>query len=341
MRPPKTTMTDVAVAAGVSPMTVSNTYKYPERVQEQTRLRVLECAAELGYVPNIAAGSLAAGESRVIGGTIPSMRNSSFYKYVLGMQRGANAQGYKLVLMLADTIEQERSAIEALVGLRVAGLVLVGTEHAPDAMTLLERAGIPVVESWTLGGAMDLGVGYDTAAATRALVRLLLKDGGRRRIGLIVHEGVGSRRFLDRVPAFRAELAAAGLDDGLVHFAQETDGFGAGPRALDALLQRAPDLDAVICPTDIVAAGILFECGRRGIAVPERLAVAGWGDYELAQELTPQLTTVHPNAGEMGAAAVDLLIRRGQGTVPTGYAIDTGFEIVERASTRRTPPPAS
>ncbi|WP_238120978.1 MULTISPECIES: LacI family DNA-binding transcriptional regulator [unclassified Xanthobacter] len=327
-------MTDVAAAAGVSPMTVSNTYKYPERVQEQTRARVLECAAELGYVPNIAAGNLAAGESRVIGGTIPSMRNSSFYKYVLGMQNCANAHGYKLVLMLADTIEQERSAIEALIGLRVAGLVLVGTEHAPEAMTLLKRSGIPVVESWTPAGAMDLGVGFDTAAATRTLVRLLLKDERRQRIALIVHEGTGSRRFLERVPAFRAELAAAGRKDDLVHFAQETDGFGAGRRALDALLQREPELDAVICPTDIVAAGILFECSRRGLAVPDQLAVAGWGDYELAQEVTPQLTTVHPNASEMGAAAIDLLIRRGQGTIPAGYSIDTGFEILERASTR-------
>jgi LacI family transcriptional regulator, gluconate utilization system Gnt-I transcriptional repressor len=337
VKPSKITMVDVARAAGVSPMTVSNTYKYPERVQEQTRIRVLERAAELGYVPNIAAGSLAAGESRVIGATIPSMRNSSFYRYVLGMQRCANAGGYKLVLMLAETIEQESTAIAALVGLRVAGLVLVGTEHASDSVRLLERAGIPVVESWTLGGAMDMGAGYDAAAATRELVRLLLKDGRRRRISLIVHDRGASRRFLDRIPAFQRELAEAGLKADLVHYASETDDFGAGPRALESLLLRAPDLDAVICPTDIVAAGILFECSRRGISVPEQLAVVGWGDYELSREVTPQLTTLRPNAGEMGAAAVELLIKRAQGTVPRGCSIDTGFEIVERSSTCQRP----
>ena len=105
MRNGRITMGDVARAAGVSPMTVSNSYRYPERVQEQTRRRILEVAGELGYVPNLAAGSLAAGQSRVIGAAIPSMRNSSFYRYVLGMQNAVAEVGYKLVLMLAEGIE--------------------------------------------------------------------------------------------------------------------------------------------------------------------------------------------------------------------------------------------
>lgn len=332
MKLPKITMGDVARAAGVSPMTVSNTFRYPERVQEQTRLRVLELAAELGYVPNLVAGNLAAGESRVIGGTIPSIRNSSFYKYVLGMQQAVARNGYKLVLMLADTMAQERSAVEALIGLRVAGLVLVGNEHDPATVTLLHKVDVPVVEAWTHGGAMDMGVGYDMAAATRHAVRLLLRR-GRRRIALIIHEGDTARRFTVRVPAFRAEMAQAGLPGDLVHAVQSTDGFGAGPPALAALLERAPDLEAVICPTDIVAAGILFECQRRGIGVPGRLAVAGWGDYELASELTPQLTSIGPNAEEMGAKAIDLLLGRIQGRAGDPPQVDTGFTLIERAST--------
>nr|WP_246175138.1 LacI family DNA-binding transcriptional regulator [Paracoccus limosus] len=329
---PRVTMGDVAQAAGVSPMTVSNTFKYPQRVQEQTRLRVLASAHELGYVPNLVAGNLAAGESRVIGGTIPSIRNSSFYKYVLGMQQAVNLQGYKLVLMLADTIAQEREAVETLIGLRVAGLVLVGNEHDPATVSLLRKVDVPVVESWTHGDAMDMGVGYDTAEATRRAVRLLLAR-GRRRIALIIHEGGAARRFTERVPAFRDEMARAGLPGDLVQSVQITDGFGAGPVALGALLARAADLEAVICPTDVVAAGILFECQRRGIAVPDDLAVAGWGDYEVSSEMTPQLTTIGPNAAEMGTEAVDLLIRRVQGQPIRNRLVDTGFTLIERAST--------
>lgn len=332
MKLPKITMGDVARAAGVSPMTVSNTFRYPERVQEQTRLRVLDLARELGYVPNLVAGNLAAGESRVIGGTIPSIRNSSFYKYVLGMQQSVAKEGYKLVLMLADTMAQERAAVEALIGLRVAGLVLVGGDHDPATVTLLQKVDVPVVEAWTYGGAMDMGVGYDMAAATRQAVGLLLRK-GRRRIALIIHEGDGARRFTVRVPAFRNEMAQAGLPGDLVHAVHSTDGFGAGPTALAALLDRAPDLEAVICPTDVVAAGIVFECQRRGITVPGQLAVVGWGDYELASELTPQLTTIGPNAEEMGAKAIDLLMQRVQGGAVEDPYVDTGFTLIERAST--------
>ncbi|MFC0810384.1 LacI family DNA-binding transcriptional regulator [Ensifer sp. P24N7] len=74
------TMQSVAAAAGVSPMTVSNTFRYPARVQEETRRKVLPVAADLGYIPTHAAGHLASGQSRVIGAVIPSIKNSSFYK---------------------------------------------------------------------------------------------------------------------------------------------------------------------------------------------------------------------------------------------------------------------
>lgn len=331
MRHGRITMGDVARAAGVSPMTVSNAYRYPERVQDETRRRILEVAADLGYVPNLAAGSLAAGQSRVIGGAIPSMRNSSFYRYILGMQHAVADAGYKLVLMLAEGIEQERQAVQTLVGLRVEGIVLVGNEHHSDTASLLSKTATPVVESWALEDAMDMCVGYDTAEATRAMVRLHASH-GRRRIALIVYEGAVSRRFKMRIPAYEQQMRALGLTPDLVQHVQETDGFGAGPRALDALLQRAPDLDAVICPTDIIAAGAVFECGRRGIDVPGRIAVSGWGDYEIASEMTPGLTTIQPNAWEIGEAAIRMIVQRQRGRPPAEPATDTGFDILRRAS---------
>ncbi len=327
-------MRDVARAAGVSAMTVSNTFKYPERVQPETRQRVLEQALELGYVPNLMAGNLAAGESRVIGGTIPSIRNSSFYKYVLGMQRAVSEHGYKLVLMLADTMAQERAAVEALIGLRVAGLVLVGTDHDRLTVSLLGKVGLPVVESWTRGPVMDMGVGFDTSEATRQAVRLLLRE-GRRRVALIIHDGPASRRFVERIPAFQEEMARAGLSGDLVHAVPVSDGFGSGAAALDALLASAPDLEAVICPTDIVAAGVVFECQRRGIQVPKQLAVAGWGDYEIGREMTPQLTTICPRSEIMGSQAIELLVERVQGRIRGPRLADTGFTLIERASTQQ------
>lgn len=325
------TMQSVAVAAGVSPMTVSNTFRYPERVQEETRLRVLTIAAELGYVPNHAAGNLASGQSRVIGAVIPSIKNSSFYNYVRGMQDAVATQGYQLILKLADSLAQEAAAIRTFVGLRVAGIALVGDEHEQDVRTLLRKTGVPVVESWVHETPFDMAVGYSTADATRALTQLLI-DGGHRRIGFVGYDGDVSSRFTERVPTFRQTLEQAGLESNRIVLIDQADGFGAGPKALQALCTIDPDLDAILCPTDIVAAGVLFECGRRGWTVPDRLAVAGWGDYEIASEITPGITTIHPHAYDMGQQAMSLIIDRTTGKNQDKTLVDTGFHIVRRCS---------
>lgn len=325
------TMQSVALAAGVSPMTVSNSFRYPQRVQEETRQRVLQIAAEMGYVPNHAAGNLASGQSRVVGAVIPSIKNSSFYNYVRGMQDHVADKGYQLVLKLADSLSQEAAAIRTFVGLRVAGIALVGDEHEESACTLLRKTGVPVVESWVHRNPFDMAVGYSTGDATRAIIDLLVAQ-GYTRVGFVGYEGDVSHRFTERVPAFKESMKQAGLDSHRIFLIDQADGFGAGPKALEGLCSIDPDLDAIICPTDIVAAGVLFECGRRGWKVPERLAVAGWGDYEIASEITPGITTVHPHAYEMGQRAMSLIIERATGNAPQHMTVDTGFHIVKRAS---------
>jgi LacI family gluconate utilization system Gnt-I transcriptional repressor len=325
-------MQSVAVAAHVSPMTVSNSFRYPQRVQEETRQRVLQIAAELGYVPNHVAGNLASGQSRVIGAVIPSIKNSSFYNYVRGMQDHVADNGYQLILKLADSLSQEAAAIRTFVGLRVAGIALVGDEHEETARSLLRKTGVPVVESWVCTDPFDMAVGYSTADATRAIIKLLITR-GYRRIGLVGYAGDVSHRFTERVPTFIESMKQADLDSHRIFLIDQADGFGAGPKALEGLCRIDPDLEAIICPTDIVAAGVLFECGRRGWKVPDRLAVAGWGDYEIASEITPGITSVQPHAYEMGQTAMSLIIARASGSARQQMTIDTGFHIVKRAST--------
>lgn len=324
------TMQDVADAANVSAMTVSNAFRHPHRVQEATRLKVLEAAFELGYVPNLAAGNLAAGKSRVIGAAVPSVRNSSFYKYVTGLQEGCEAHGHKLIVMLADTMRQEREAVETFIGLRAAGIVLIGNDHDPATVDLLGKSSIPLVESWLLGEPLDMAIGYRIDEAVRAACRHHLAA-GRRRIALVGNDRPGTRRFRERPPVFRDEMRRAGLPDNLIVDVDEPHGFSSGSQALDALLALDGEIDAVICPTDVVAASMVFECARRGIDVPGRIAIIGWGDYEIASTISPSLTTVKPHPWEMGRGAVAMLMENGS----AGYSqrtVDTGFELIVRES---------
>jgi LacI family gluconate utilization system Gnt-I transcriptional repressor len=253
------------------------------------------------------------------------------------MQDAVAEEGYELILKLADTLRHETAAIQTFLGLRVAGIALVGDEHEAAAIDLMHKTGVPVVESWVHETPFDMAVGYSTVAATEAMVDLLL-NAGYRRIGFVGYAGTAAHRFTERLPAFQERLARHGLRPDLVYLVDETDGFGGGPKALDGLHRLDPAIDALLCPTDIVAAGVLFECGRRGWKVPERIAVAGWGDYEIASEITPGLTTIQPNAYEMGQEAMKMIIGRVAGNTPKGLVVDTGFHVVERDSVLRRQP---
>jgi len=259
------------------------------------------------------------------------MKNSSFYKYVRGMQDRATESGYELILKLAETKEDETAAIQTFIGLRVAGIALVGNQHSQEAIDLINKTQTPVVESWVTENSLDMAVGYSMTDATRSMTQLLIERGCQR-IGFVGYGGTSARRYSDRLPAFTETVLAAGLENHRICFVDEADGFGAGPKALEALRLIDPDIDGVICPTDIVAAGVIFECTRLGWKVPDRLAVTGWGDYEIASEITPGLSTIQPNAYEMGERSMELIIHRVSGPGVSNSIIDIGYDVMKRES---------
>ncbi len=105
-----------------------------------------------------------------------------------------------------------------------------------------------------------------------------------------------------------------------------------GARGLATLLERWPDTDAVFCSSDSVALGAVSEARRRGIEVPERLAIAGFGDFEFAGASGLGLTTVRVPGHAIGAEAGRLLLARKRGEPIVARVVDLGFEIVRRAT---------
>ena len=102
--------------------------------------------------------------------------------------------------------------------------------------------------------------------------------------------------------------------------------------ALDDLLRRHPDIDAVFCSSDLLALGVLTEARSRGLAVPGHLAVVGFGDLEFAADLDPALTTVHINGAAIGRRAAQFIVDRAEGRDVGPRVVDIGFSVVERAS---------
>jgi LacI family gluconate utilization system Gnt-I transcriptional repressor len=99
------------------------------------------------------------------------------------------------------------------------------------------------------------------------------------------------------------------------------------------LLQQEPRVDAVFCTSDVIAIGVLFECQRRGIRVPDEIAITGMDDQEIASQCVPALTTIRMPRYEMGKRAAELLCRRLAGETIRAKRVDLGFKVVERDTT--------
>ena len=329
-------MTDVAKAAGVSMVTVSRAINTPDKVAAETLAAVRSAIARLGYSPNLMAGSLASNRSRIVGTIVPTISNLVFSETVEALAQTLAESGYQLLLGQSFYRSNEEAAlVEAFLGRRVDGLVLTGCGQDGALRGRLRQAGVPVVQTWDLpepnsGTALvDMGVGFSNLAAGRAAARHLIER-GYTSLGFI---GAQEERSRQRLEGFRAEAAAAGIDEVPAELIRPPAGIDqAGPR-LARLLEQRRDLRAVFCNNDLLAAGVLFECQRRYIAVPKRLAVMGFGDLGIAQAAAPQLSTVRIGRAEIGERAGQMLLARLAGDESGVRQFNVGFDLVTRAST--------
>lgn len=304
------TMADVARLAGVSPMTVSRAFKRDASVSETTRSAILEAADTLGYVFDSTASNLRSQRTDFVAVTIPSINNANFADTVRGLSEGLKARGLQILLGYTDyDIQEEERLIEQLLRRRPEAIVVTGGRHTPRARRLLENAGIPVIETWDLPE-KPVGhvVGFSNASAVRTMVDHFVSV-GITRIAFIGGDADRDTRGADRRAGFIAAMRAHGLDaDRLIAAGTPPISMREGAEAMGRLLEELPDTQAVICVSDLSAFGALTECQRRGIDVPGQIAVAGFGDYEIAGICVPSLTTINPLPREIGMRAAELIL---------------------------------
>lgn len=324
-------MSDVAAASGVSLVTVSRAINTPDRVAPATLAAVRASVARLGYLPNLTAGSLASSRSRLIGCLVPSIANQVFAEAIDALARTVGDGGYQLLLApTGNGLDEEARMIDSFLARRVDGIVLTGLSHAAGLRTRLQRSGIPVVETWDLTSQpVDMLVGFSNHAAGHAVGTHLF---GRGRV-CPAFIGSDDERSHQRLEGFRAaaqELGAADVAVELILPPAQSDEAGA---RVAALLARRPEIDAVFCDNDVLAAGVLFECHRRGWDVPGRLAVMGFGDLPIARAGFPRLSTVRVPGSCIGERAGQLLLARLGEQHQVDAVVDIGFEVVQREST--------
>lgn len=323
-------ITDVAAAAGVAPMTVSRVINTPDRVSPETAIRVKAAIAKLGYVPNLIAGGLSSRRSRMVAAIVPTIAHPMFAGLVQAFTDALRQAGYEVMLSLSGYGDDE-AQVRALLGRRPDGLLITGASHSKVTAQMLTEAQIPVVEIWDVAAQpIDMLVGFDHGEVGAAVATFFHAKGHDRFAVFSAGDSralARRRGFTEAVRRFGGELIA---DPVLPAPSTIMEG-----RA--ALRDLAPKLDrrtALLCSSDLLAFGAITEARVLGIAVPERLAVCGFGNFELSAANDPAFTTVNVEGAETGRTAAAFLLRRLAGAPPAKQdRVHVPFRIVERDST--------
>jgi LacI family gluconate utilization system Gnt-I transcriptional repressor len=324
---------DVAKHAGVSTMTVVRVLREPRKVAPATRARVEAALDTTKYTPDLVARALVSRRSGVVGAIVPTLSNSLIADVVQGMSDELALHDRQLMIGASGfSAAREEALVRSFLSRRVDALYLTGTSHTLETVKLLRAAGIPVVEGGNIPDApIDFVVGVSNVDAAESVVRHLV----RRYDGPIAFAGgspVDNDRMRDRRAGYERALRAAGLRVAPAFKIETPISMEGGRAALGALLALAKRPRALFCATDVIAAGAVQECLRRGVRVPDDIAIAGYDDLEIACELVPALTTVRVPRYEIGRQAARLFHASLTGPRPKKTLHKIDYELVVRDS---------
>jgi DNA-binding LacI/PurR family transcriptional regulator len=337
VRRPRTTaptIRQVAAAAGVSRATASRVINGGHLVSPATKAAVDAAIAELGFTPNPVARSLATRRTGSVALVVPEpntqlLTDPFFGSIINGLSLALERTDLQMVLLIARDRSGTRRASRYLTTGHVDGAV-VASHHRDDALNgELVASGLPSV---FIGRPLDVEhahyVDIDNIAGARMATEHLIGL-GRHRIATIAGPA-DMTAGIDRLIGWRRALQAAGLaPDAVAHGDFSTAG---GTQAVERLLAEHPDVDAIFCASDVMAAAALGVLTARGRRVPEDVALMGFDDVELAETTRPPLSTVAQPVGEMAALAGRMLIEllRNPDADPRPVLLDA--RVVLRAS---------
>lgn len=305
-----TTLEEIARHAGVSRSTVSRVMNGHPNVDQATRARVLSVVESLNYQPNMAARSLAAGHTRILGLAIPTgvstlFTDPYFPLLIQGITSACNALNHSVMLWIGEPEYERHTIRQILQGGLIDGVILASALMDDPILAALINRGLPFV---LIGRHVaDDGVSYvdvDNMNSSREMVAYLLRLGHERVATIAGPKNMiaGADRLQGYMLALRDRRLAHNPD--LVVESDFTE--EGGHRAMLQLLPHAPD--AVFVASDAMAVGALRALREAGKRVPEDVAVAGFDDIPMSARTDPPLTTVRQPILRMGVVAAEALI---------------------------------
>lgn len=314
----KPTMADVAKLAGVSPTTAARVVHQNGYVSAENREEVLRAVTTLGYRPNLQARSLRLQRSQTIGLIYSDQESPVHTKLAQAIRTRAAKAGLTVLTVDYDpTNGEERDGISQFLDRRVDA-VISSYAFDPAAYLPLQAAGIPLIQIERARLANSHFVAYDQMPGLEQAVSALTTF-GHCRIGFIGGSDTFSGRTnttleveLERAEIFRLQATAQGLDLNECpvvlgdYFARDAEGRLAGDTLAHQLLDKNPDLTAIIAGSDILAAGILQALYTRHLRVPDDISLIGYDD-SIADMLTPPLSSILQPYEDIANAAIEMV----------------------------------
>lgn len=332
---------EVARLAGVSKSTASRALGGTGYVSEETRQRVHQAAASIGYVPSTSAVSLATGRTQNIGVVMPYVNRWFFAEVLEGIQQVLLAQGLDLTLYDAKPGTEGRNRIfeDFLARKRFDGLIAVGLEpdhQELDRLVAIGRPIVSVVGSSNVTTVVEIDDDHVARRATEHLIALGHRDIAFIGGGLSTHWAQVDRRRLD---GYLNAMKTAGLSDHVRHIYSDVTLPGGYASAVDALGEARGRPTAIVATCDEVAIGAIIAAGRLGVQVPSDLSVIGIDDHEFADMFA--LTTLRQTPREQGRVAVQLLLEHLDDPTQPPKTVRMTSQLVVRNSTAALDPRAS
>jgi len=335
----RATQATVAAHAGVTTMTVSRFLRAPDLVARETAEKIHAALLHTGYTPNKSAGMLAGGRSSIVAVIVPSIANATFSETVQALSDGL--QTHELELLLASTnyqSDREEQQIRAVLAWSPSALVVTGRMHSSAAKRLLAQArasAIPVVQIWDFDAqdkdTVQIGFSHKRVGA---LMAEHLTGRGYHDLVYVDNSVPGDVRAHERSKAFVRAVRQSQAQVRVVPMPR-ADPMAAG-RAVLQQLQRDGLPRAMAFSSDFPAAGAWLHAREAGIAVPQQLALLGFGDYPIAAQLGAGLSTVSVDRQSLGTLCAQQVLAMVYPQASEPVALEQREirpRIVERGST--------